>query len=386
MNSRERVLRVIEHKEVDRVPKLDAFWEDAIEEFYKQGLPKDIENKAKKITVDGRKKTIGNSLHDYFDFDIDTLFMDNSMRFETKIIDQNEEFTTVKDRAGYTVKKFTGKSCSMHFMKHENKDFDDWDKNKHKFEFDPNDTSRIDCESYFLHVNEYPSWEGAKVIFDEYRKRNKFITINAYGPIEGTWRHHGYEETLMDLLVEPEYMHEMLGKITDLTIDTLKYAIELGIKPDAFWIAEDMGGTHTTLFSPNTYKEMIWPYHKKLGDFLHANGIKFMMHSCGKIESLLPDLIEAGLDVIQALQANTGMDVRDLKKQYGTKLTFFGNISPEALGGTFEDIENEIGGKIPVAMKDGGYIYHSDHSIPHLVSFENYCYAMKMLDKYGKYE
>jgi uroporphyrinogen decarboxylase len=79
------------------------------------------------------------------------------------------------------------------------------------------------------------------------------------------------------------------------------------------------------------------------------------------------------------------MDVRKLKAEFGNAITFYGNIDVRKLSGTRADIEEEISSKVPVAMKDGGYIFHSDHSVPPTVSWENYCYAIELLDRYGKY-
>ena len=73
------------------------------------------------------------------------------------------------------------------------------------------------------------------------------------------------------------------------------------------------------------------------------------------------------------------------KKEYNKDLTFWGNISAEKLSGSFDEIEAEIGNKVSCAMKGGGYIYHSDHSIPPTVAYQNYTHAIKMLDKYGEY-
>ena len=109
------------------------------------------------------------------------------------------------------------------------------------------------------------------------------------------------------------------------------------------------------------------------------------MHSCGYIEPFLPGLIEAGLDVIQAIQANTGMHIKDLKPKYGDKLTFFGNISVQSFKNGPEAIEAELREKIPIAMEGGGYIYHSDHSIPPECSLETYLHTMKVLDEIGTY-
>jgi len=79
------------------------------------------------------------------------------------------------------------------------------------------------------------------------------------------------------------------------------------------------------------------------------------------------------------------MDVVTLKKEYNKDITFWGNISSAKLSGSLAEIQEEIGSKVSCAMKGGGYIYHSDHSIPPSVTYPNYLYAMKMLDKYGDY-
>ncbi len=382
MTSRERVIGAIKRTPIDRIPKYDIFWEDTLEKYINAGL---ILPETKKIVINGQDKVINKPIDEYFNFDIVQLYMDISMRFETCIVDETEDKITISDRCGYTAQKFKGRASSMHFVDHKIKNKEDWEKYKHRLIFNKNDTSRVDNENYYLRMKEYPSWDGFKQIFDEYLKLNKFITAFVYGPFEATWRHHGYEESLMDLLLEPEMMKDMFDKATTLLIDTVKHMISIGTKPDAIWLCEDMGATHTTLFSLATYQECLFPYHKKIGDFLHENGIYYFMHSCGKIESFIPSLIDAGLDVIQALQANTGMNVVDLKKKYGDKLTFFGNIGEVSFKDGKEAIENELRSKIPIAKKNGGYIYHSDHSIPPEVELDTYLHAMKILEEIGKY-
>jgi uroporphyrinogen decarboxylase len=385
MTGYERVKRIINHKEADRVPKYDAFWEDTLINYYSDGLQKNLDLDNKKLILGDKTRTIGNSINDYFGFDIDILFLDNSMRWETMVHEETDEYKIVTDRCGYTAKKLKHKSNTMLFLNHVNKTQDDWQKLNHRFSIDPKDSARIDNEPFFLKTSDAPSWNEVKVIFDEYKKRNNFILFNGYGPYEGTWRHHGFTESLMDIACEKEYMQDMFETITNLTIEVLQYAINYGIKPDGFYMVEDLGYTGSTLFSPELYKELLWPSHRKLGDFLHSKQINFFIHSCGKISTLLPYFIEAGIDVVQPLQANTGMDIRHLKGLYKNNLTFWGNIDVMKLSGSYSDIEEEIKSKITIAMKDGGYIYHSDHSVPPSVSLDKYRYAMKMLDRYGKY-
>lgn len=274
----------------------------------------------------------------------------------------------------------------MHFISHMVKDEEDWEKYKDRMTLDLNDTARVDSESYYLRTKPYPTWDGFKEVFSAYRETGRFIPVTVYGPWECVWRHHGYEDSLMDLVAEPEMMQEMFNRVTDLTIATVQHMIDIGCKPDAVWLIEDMGGTHTTLFSPRIFDELMFPCHKRLGEFLHANGMYFMMHSCGYIEPFIPRLLEAGLDVLQAIQANTGMHVKELKPKFGDKLTFWGNISVQKFSEGSEAIEAELREKVPLAMEGGGYIYHSDHSIPPEVSLETYLHAMKVLDEIGTYK
>ena len=384
MTNRERVIAALDFKETDRIPRYDSFWHQTVDLYKKSGLAERLgENPV--ISVDGLERTIGNPIEDYYDFDIDILSIDTSMRMPYKVLSEENEFIVIQDRYGYTVKKFRDKSCSMHFLEHVTKDRDTWNTLKERMVFNEKDTSRLDSISYFLHGEPYPSWEGFKKIYDEYRKREKYLLYCCYGPWEGTWRHRGFTELLIDSALEPEWTYEMLEYHMDLAIAALKHAVSIGAKPDGIYLVEDLGGTHTTLISADSYREFIKPQHKKLTDYCHANGIKVLMHSCGKIESFIPDFIDAGIDVIQALQANTGMDVVKLKEEFGNRIAFWGNIAEASLAGTKEDIKKEIEYKIGNAKKGGGYIYHSDHSIPDEVSFENYEYAMEMVEKYGSY-
>jgi uroporphyrinogen decarboxylase len=111
-----------------------------------------------------------------------------------------------------------------------------------------------------------------------------------------------------------------------------------------------------------------------------------ILHSCGRVKEIIPDLIEVGLDCLQPLEVKAGMDVRELKEKYGDKLSFMGGIDVRAMTDPDPDvIEKEIGSKFEVAKKGGGYIYHSDHSIPNNVSFEQYKRVMELVKKYGKY-
>jgi uroporphyrinogen decarboxylase len=361
----------LDHKEPDRVPRFDSFWSEMIDD-YKAHLGLD-----KSATII--------DVNDKFGFDMEMYNLDCSMRFPAKVVEETDEIVIVTDRCGYTARKYKNSPLSE-FYDHLNTDYETWQTMKHRFNLDTSDTTRIDNTHTFLRTTPMPAWEESAAKFKNSLSSGRFVAINGYGPYEGTWRHRGYENLLMDLVLDEKYCHEMFSVMMDLTIEVLEYGMSLGIKPDGYFLTDDLGSTRSTLFSPETYRKMIFPYHKQLGDFLHKHGIRYLIHSCGNIESFLPGFIEAGIEAVQPLQANTTMDIAKLKKEYGADITFWGNISAIAMETGFAEIEKEISTKVPLAMKGGGYIYHSDHSVPLDVPFENYEYVIKMLDKYGVYK
>jgi uroporphyrinogen decarboxylase len=306
------------------------------------------------------------------------------MRCESEVLESDGEFIVYQDRAGYTVRKIIGKSRALEFQDHVTKDRGVWDRVKAGFELDPNERSRMDTKSYFMHLDEYPTWDQAKGQYDALRATGKFVCFTVYGPWEGTWRHRGYSELLLDLMMDPEWVAEMAEAQHGCVLATLRHCIELGMKPDGLFLIEDLAGQQGPLFAPDTWRALFRPCYERLGRYLHDNGISFWMHCCGNCEAFLPDLIECGLDVIQPLQATAGLDVRKLKPVYGDRLAFWGNIDVTKMSGSTEECEAEIRDKLTAAKDGGAYMYHSDHSVPPEVTFERYQWIMELIEQYGE--
>ena len=304
------------------------------------------------------------------------------MRFPTSREDLGEK-EIVNDRCGYRALHFK-KGGPLEFLHHENAEYKAWRQNRHRLRLDPADASRVDITPFFLRTSPVPDWDTAIAAINA-DSPDKFRLLSFYGPCEATWRHHGYENWLMNMVAEPEWMTEMFEAVTDLTIEALDYALQKGMQFDGIWMIEDLGSTRATLMSPRTYRSLIFPWHKKLGEFARARGLRFFMHSCGDVNGLVPDFIEAGVDVLQPLQASADMDVVRLKEKYGDRLSLWGNISAAAMEKGREAILEEAKTKLVPAKQGGGYIYHSDHSIPADVPYENYAYLMELLGKYGAY-
>jgi len=368
MTGRERVDHAIRRLPLDRVPMYDGFWTDTLSSWEAQGYP------------------AGRPPHEVFDFDIVTMGFDTSMRCPQKLLKREGEFITVQDRHGFTVRKFERKDRAMEYLDHVTKDKETWQALRPRFALAPEGEARLDAKSYFLHMDPYPSWAGAKAQFDSLRATGRWICFAAYGPWEATWRHRGYEALLMDLALDPDWVADMGRAVTDLTIACLKHGLRLGIRPDALWLVDDLACTRGLLFSPDTWRAVFKPLYAELGRFLRGEGIGMWLHCCGNCEPLFQDLIACGLQVIQPLQASAGLDVRQLKARWGGQLTFWGNIDVRAMSGTDEEIEEEIRSKLAVAKAGGGYIYHSDHSVPPEVSYERYRRVRyELLPEYGTY-
>ena len=367
MDGRTRVKNTIERRDVDRIPRYDSFWEDTLTEWQGQGMPEEVDPL------------------EFFDWDICTMSVDTSMRCEQSIVSQDDPYVTYRDRFGYTVRKTIGKSRSLEFSDHVTADRETWNALRGRFDFDPTDRSRLDTKSYFMHMDEYPTWSEAKRQYDGLRETGRFISFVAYGPWEGTWRHRGFTQLLMDSAEDPAWVREMGEIQTELLIACLQHSIDLGMRPDGLFLVDDLAYTKGLLFAPDAWRRIFRPAYRRLGTFLQANDISFWLHCCGDCGVLIRDFIECGVDVLQPLQASAGMDLRELKPTYGADLTFWGNIAVPRMSGPAEACEEEIREKILCGKEGGGYMYHSDHSVPPEVTFDRYRWIMDLVHEYGTY-
>jgi uroporphyrinogen decarboxylase len=324
----------------------------------------------------------GISPDDYFQYDVCSMSIDCSPRYEQKILEKNEGWYTYQDRWGYTATKKLGACSSVHFFDHKTSDPAAWEASKHRWALDKNVPARIDTASYFEHFDPYPTWARAGELYRQGYATNRYMLFACYGPWEATWRHQGYQSLLMNLALEPEWVADMAQTHINLLLAVLRHSLELGMRPDGFFMVEDLAGTRGLLFSPGMWRKILKPGVVQLGAFLKQHKIDFWMHCCGNAEALFPELIECGVQVMNPLQVAAGLNVVALRKKYGKQLAYYGNISAPMMSGPLDALEAEISSKVPLA-KEGGYVYHSDHSIPPDVSLERYNWILQTVRKYG---
>jgi len=195
----------------------------------------------------------------------------------------------------------------------------------------------------------------------------------------------GDERCLEYMALQSKMIEDIIATYTLRQIEMLELFEGKGYKFDAIWLFSDLCYKNGMLFSPTFYRERVMPHHKRLFAWCKAHGMQVIYHCDGYVERLLPLLIESGIDCIQPLEVRCGNDVRIYKEKYKEKVSFIGNINADVLASDKDSIYQEVKSKVQIAKENGGYIFHSDHSVPPTVSLENYLCAVETTTKFGRY-
>lgn len=156
----------------------------------------------------------------------------------------------------------------------------------------------------------------------------------------------GMENALMNMIANPEIYEAVDAKIMEfyLKANEIFYEAAKG-RLNAVLIGNDMGSQRGLMLSPDMVRRFIIPGCKKLVEQAHSYGLKVIYHSCGSIVDIIPDLIEAGVDIIHPIQAlAAGMEPQGLKEKFGDKVSFCGGVDTQDLlvNGTPEDVKNKV--------------------------------------------
>ncbi len=352
MLSRERVLEALEHREPDRVPVYDAPWLSTVKRWKKEGMPED------------------SVYAEFFDYDLRCFRADLSPRLPVKVIEKNDLYITETTPEGGIRRNFRDYSTTPEIVDWPVKSRADWERIKDRLK---PDFRRVDWATG-LRENGKAFSEG------------KFLAFNAASGYDALQRYIKSENLLMAMAEDAEWVREMATSVAELIIATAGMMADNGFKMDAAFLANDLGYRNALLFSPEIYRKTHLEADRMMMDYFHGRGMKTILHSCGCVKELIPLLIEAGFDCLQPLEVKAGMDLVELKEKYGKRLSFMGGIDVRLMSDPDAGrIEDEISTKFEASKKGGGYIYHSDHSIPDNVSFRQYERVMALVRKYGEY-
>jgi len=184
---------------------------------------------------------------------------------------------------------------------------------------------------------------------------------------ESSWYMRGFEQIFIDLVENPEFVHILLGHVTDFFVDHFTRLLEVADgRVDLAFTADDIAGQRGLLMSMPMWRKFLQPYHASLNAAIHNFGVKVIYHSDGAVQKAVPGLIEMGIDVLQALQFSAdGMELAYLKDNFGDKLCFEGGVSVQTTlpFGATDDVRAETEMLIHTLGKNGGYILGPSHAI-----------------------
>ena len=185
---------------------------------------------------------------------------------------------------------------------------------------------------------------------------------------ERSWYLRGMEQFLIDLVVNKKFAHSLLEIILNIQINKWKlYLNEVGKYLDVISIGDDLASQVNILISPALYREMIKPYQKKYFQTIKQwTDAKLFYHSCGNISPILDDLIEVGIDIINPVQISANdMAPERLKKDFGNRVTFWGAVDTHKLLNNAEpqEVIAETKKLIKILGAGGGYVVAASHNI-----------------------
>jgi uroporphyrinogen decarboxylase len=201
----------------------------------------------------------------------------------------------------------------------------------------------------------------------------------------------GFEDYFMDFAGNTKLMEYFLDKMVELKMAYWEKALqEGGDCISAIVEADDMAGQNGMLISLQTYRNIVKPRHKKLFDFIKSRTkAKIFFHSCGAVRKVIPDLIDAGIDILNPVQVSAaGMDSAELKREFGQYITFWGGAvdSQNVLGtGSVQQVKDDARRRIDDLAPGGGFVFAPIHNIQRNVPPENVVALWETLREYGTY-
>lgn len=175
----------------------------------------------------------------------------------------------------------------------------------------------------------------------------------------------GMDTLMMDMMADPDMANFILDKFTDFYHEYYRRMFDaVGDRIDVFALADDLGMQNTLLIGPELFDEYIAPRLKKMADLAHQYNIKLLLHTCGNVESLIPRLIESGVDILDPIQPES-MDPIEIKRKFGNNICLRGGISVQNVvtRATVEEVKIETRRIIEALKPGGGYILSPGHPV-----------------------
>ena len=174
---------------------------------------------------------------------------------------------------------------------------------------------------------------------------------------------------LMDIMTDEKNVEALLDQLMIRHLATLeKVCASVGDVVDILRFGDDLGMNAGLFMPPEKYRKLFKPRHAKLNEYVHRHsGMKTLLHSCGSLYPILPDLIEAGYDILNPVQTSARqMDPEVLKREFGRDITFWGggcNTRSVLNHASPAEVYDHCRRRIEIFSKDGGFVFNQEHNI-----------------------
>lgn len=194
----------------------------------------------------------------------------------------------------------------------------------------------------------------------------------------------GYTQLGILLYENPDLVQRVVDRIGAILVET--YGMAAGLPfIRGILVSGDMGFKTGTFFSPADLRRLVFPWHKKICDAVHARGKLCILHSCGNLAAVMEDLIACGYDAKHSFEDAITPSFFDLQRQYGKRICLMGGIDVDFLCKADEAaLRARVRKTIDALAPDGGYILGSGNSIPDYVPSEKYAILLDEGLKYGR--
>ena len=372
MTGRERVLAAINHTEPDRVPIDLGGWQSGISYIAYQEVQK-VLGINKKIRIEEICQGLGQVDEEILDhFNVDTRYIfPKASPVENPFMKKEDSFI---DEWGIT-----------------------WYRPESSFYYDMIDFPLKDEDSIeSLNLHKWPDpnnilcKENLLENLDAVNNKNKAIFTSLAGCFEQATYVRGMNQFYMDAYINPEYFEALLDKVLEIEMERYSQFFEtVGEHLDVVEFWGDLGMQIGPMISPELYRTKIKPREKQLVDLVKKKtNAKACLHTCGACFDFIPDIIDAGYEVLNPIQTTAaGMEPAKLKREFGKDITFWGAIDTQHIlpFGNVQEVKEEVQQKIDLLASDGGFILAPCHNIQASTPPQNVIALFEAAVEYGKY-
>ena len=228
------------------------------------------------------------------------------------------------------------------------------------------------------HYDRWPraDWYDYSVIPDQVRgKETRPIQGGGSEPFLTYASLRGQQRALMDLIENPEMVHFCLDRLFDFSYENTRRIYEqIPGQVTVTYVSEDMGSQKSLLYAPQQIREFLLPGMKRMIDLVRQAGAFVFHHNDGAVRKIIPDMIDAGIDILNPIQWRCpGMEREGLKRDFGDRVIFHGAVdNQQTLAfGTQEDVRREVLDNLRILGEGGGYILAPCHNLQAISPPEN---------------